>query len=601
VTDEWGVDDRYIDASGAEQTIDPATVERLREIIGQPAPGDPPVLFRRPGTAMPGPGTVEVEDGGELRVDGRLPPDLPLGYHRWRTPDGSATRLIVTPGRCHLPEGLRAWGWAMQLYAARSRDSWGMGDLADLAHWARHSAQKWGAGFLLVNPMHAAAPTPGQQASPYYPATRRFRSPLYLRIEDIPGAAELDDLPRLAKLGHALNDSREIDRDAVWRLKLSALELLWERRRPQPAVGADMHQFATWAALTEQFGADWRGWPVAYRHPDRPAVAEFAAAHADRVAFHAWLQELAEEQFAAASAPLAVIQDLPIGVDPGGADAWAWQDLLALEVSVGAPPDEFNTAGQDWGLPPFVPWRLARAGYQPFIDSIRAGMAAHGGLRIDHVMGLFRLWWIPENAGAKGGAYVRYPADDLLDIVALESCRAGAVVVGEDLGTVEQAARDAMAERNMLSYRLLWFEQDDPTTWPTTALAAITTHDLPTVAGLWTGRDLTAQQEAGVTPNEESTQQIRDRLADTGELVEDAPETEAVLAAHRLLARAPAVLLAATLDDAVAEPERPNIPGGDGRRPNWSLALSVPLEDLETHPLAEEIASILAAATADHS
>jgi 4-alpha-glucanotransferase len=599
MTDDWGIDAAYQDAYGAEQTVDPAVVERLREIVGRPPDTEPPVLFRRPGGELPGPGLVELEDGGERRVEGRLPAEFPLGYHRLHRDGRPVTRLIVTPGSCHLPPG-RGWGWVVQLYATRSRDSWGIGDLGDLARWCRHSAQQWGADFVLVNPMHATAPTPGQQASPYYPATRRFRNPLYLRIEDIPGATQLDDLPRLAKLGQALNERREIDRDAVWQLKLQALEQLWEHAREvtRPAPSADLEEFATWAALTEQFGANWQQWPPEYRHPHRPAVAEFAAAHADRVRFHGWLQELTAQQFAAAAEPLAIIQDLPIGVDPGGADAWAWQDLLALEVSVGAPPDEFNTAGQNWGLPPFVPWRLAHAGYQPFIDTIRAGMAGHGGLRIDHVMGLFRLWWIPDDAGATDGAYVRYPSDDLLDIIALESHRAQALVVGEDLGTVEQASRDAMAERNMLSYRLLWFEQDDPATWPQTSLAAVTTHDLPTVAGLWGHRDLHAQRRAGVTPNEESTRAIRERLASAGGLSEQAPDTDAVLAAHRLLARAPAVLLAATLDDAVAEPERPNIPGGDGQRPNWSLALPVPLEELQTHPLVNEVAGTLAEATA---
>jgi 4-alpha-glucanotransferase len=599
VTDDWGVDATYQDAYGAEQTVAPEVVARLREILGRPPEGEPPVLCRRPGGGLPGAGVVELEDGGERRVEDRLPEDFPLGYHRMHRPGRPEIRLIVSPGRCYLPPG-RAWGWVVQLYAARSRDSWGIGDLADLGRWCRYSAQQWGAGFVLVNPMHATAPTTGQQPSPYYPATRRFRNPLYLRIEDIPGAAELDDLPRLARLGHALNERPEIDRDAVWELKLQALEQLWVRARESARIapGPDVEQFATWATLTEQFGANWQQWPAEYRHPDGPAVAEFAAAHVERIGFHTWLQQLCAQQFAAAAEHLAVIQDLPIGVDPGGADAWAWQDLLALEVSVGAPPDEFNSAGQNWGLPPFVPWRLARAGYQPFIDTIRAGMAAHGGLRIDHVMGLFRLWWIPDGASATAGGYVRYPADDLLDIIALESHRAEALVVGEDLGTVEQATRDAMAERDMLSYRLLWFEPDDPATWPQTALAAVTTHDLPTVAGLWSDHDLHAQRQAGVEPNEDSTRAIRDRLAAAGGLDDGAGNADAVRAAHRLLARAPAVLLAATLDDAVAVPERPNIPGGDDKRANWSLPLPVPLEELETHPLVGEVAATLAAATA---
>jgi 4-alpha-glucanotransferase len=291
---------------------------------------------------------------------------------------------------------------------------------------------------------------------------------------------------------------------------------------------------------------------------------------------------------------MAIVQDLPIGVDPDGADAWAWQDLLAEGVSVGAPPDAFNTRGQDWGLPPFVPWRLRAAAYEPFVETIRATIAGGaGGLRVDHVMGLFRLWWVPAGGEPGDGAYVRYPADDLLDIVALESHRAGAVVVGEDLGTVEEAAREAMAERNLLSYRLLWFEEDDPATWPETAMAAVTTHDLPTVAGLWDGSDLAEQRRLGMAPNEEGTEAIRTRLAAAGGLASDAPADAAVRSAHRLLARAPCRLLTATLDDAIAEPERPNIPGADDGRPNWSLALPLPLEEVERHPLALEIAASL--------
>src|SRR5581483_11751098 len=272
------------------------------------------------------------------------------------------------------------------------------------------------------------------------------------------------------------------------------------------------------------------------------------------------------------------------------------QDLFAPDVTVGAPPDEFNTRGQDWGLPPFVPWRLEDAGYQPFIDTIRATITAGGGLRVDHVMGLFRLWWIPGGSRPADGGYVRYPADALLDIVALESHRAGAVVVGEDLGTVEAGVREAMSERAMLSYRLLWFEDDDPSDWPQTAVAAVTTHDLPTVAGLWDGSDLHSQRRLGLEPNEAATEAIRRRLAAAGRLPAEAEPAAVVIAAHQLLARAPSVLLTATLDDAVAEPERPNMPGADDQRPNWCLALPVTVEGLEQHALARQVASTLAEA-----
>jgi 4-alpha-glucanotransferase len=226
-------------------------------------------------------------------------------------------------------------------------------------------------------------------------------------------------------------------------------------------------------------------------------------------------------------------------------------------------------------------------------------MSAGGGLRIDHVMGLFRLWWVPTGSEPTDGAYVRYPAEDLLDIVALESWRTGALVVGEDLGTVEPGVREAMAERNILSYRLLWFEEDDPAEWPEQAMAAVTTHDLPTVAGLWTGSDLAEQQRLGMTPNEEGTVQIKDRLATSGGLADDASEEEAVVAAYGLLARSPGRLLTVALDDVVVAGERPNIPGADGDRANWSLPLPVPLQAVEHDPLARRVADAMSAAVAD--
>ena len=295
---------------------------------------------------------------------------------------------------------------------------------------------------------------------------------------------------------------------------------------------------------------------------------------------------------------MTVIQDLPIGVAGGGADAWTWQDVLAQGASVGAPPDAFNSQGQDWGSPPLIPWRLREADYEPFIQSIRATMAGAGGLRIDHVMGLFRLWWVPaEGRGIGGsaadGAYVRYPAEDLLDIVALESHRAQALVVGEDLGTVEDGVREALAEHGILSYRLLWFEDDDPAEWPTEAMAAVSTHDLPTVAGLWTGSDVAEQREQGTGTDEELERGRKSLLDHLPGVPEGASAEEAVEHAYRLLGRAPSLLLSATLDDAVGEPRRPNMPGA-GERPNWSLPLPVLVEDLPEHPLLRSVARTLA-------
>jgi 4-alpha-glucanotransferase len=288
-----------------------------------------------------------------------------------------------------------------------------------------------------------------------------------------------------------------------------------------------------------------------------------------------------------------LVHDLAIGVDAGGADAWLWQDSFALGVRAGAPPDQFNTLGQDWGLPPFDPWRLRAAGYEPFIQTVRAGFRHAGGLRFDHVMGLFRLFWIPEGGDPADGTYVRYPWSDLLDILALESYRAGAYVVGEDLGTVEDFVRGELQQRDLLSYRLLWFEPEPPDrgTWPRQALAAITTHDLPTVAGLWSGADLAAQYAVGAAPNEKAISQIRSKVAGWLAAADDTPVADVIERAYRLLGRAPCAVVTATLEDALAVQERPNMPGTTDQWPNWCIALPEPLEAIESDRLAEAIAA----------
>jgi 4-alpha-glucanotransferase len=294
------------------------------------------------------------------------------------------------------------------------------------------------------------------------------------------------------------------------------------------------------------------------------------------------------------------MQDLPIGVDPGGADAWAWQDLLAQGVTVGCPPDEYNTQGQDWGLPPLIPWKLRQAGYDPFIQTIRGTLRHAGGLRIDHVMGLFRLFWIPRNIDPAAGAFVRYNADEMLAILALESERAKAYVVGEDLGTVDEKARERLLDHGVLSYRVLWFESDPPAGFPERSLAAVTTHDLPTVAGLWTGSDLKTQQDLNLKPNEEGIAQIRERLAEMGGVTEATPIEEIIERAYALLAQAPSAILSATLDDALAVEERPNIPGTTTEQwPDWSIALPKSQEELEESVLARSIARVLTGRESD--
>jgi 4-alpha-glucanotransferase len=601
----WGVDPGYLDVDDEWHDAPPSTVRAILAAMGADGaepPAGPPVWIVREGdrVELGGRWELHTEDGGSERVAGSMPAP-PLGYHHlYREDDGRGVRLIVTPGRCHLPPDLHAWGWAVQLYAARSERSWGIGDLGDLRTIGEWSAAH-GAGLVLLNPLHASIPVPGlQQASPYYPSSRCFRSPLYLRVEDVPGAdADGIDLAAAVTAGRALNGDRTIDRDAVLTVKLGVLRAIHDRFRGHDDLdafvaqgGETLRRFAVHCALAERHGGDWHQWPVDLRHPRNFEVRQFAEEHPREVGFHLWLQWLLDRQLAAAGETIALMQDLAIGCDPGGADAWIWQDVLAPDMSVGAPPDEYNTQGQDWGLPPFDPWKLRDAGYEPFIETVRAGFRHAGGLRFDHVMGLFRLFWIPSSATAAEGTYVRYRADDLLDILALESVRAGAYVVGEDLGTVEPATREALAERDILSYRLLWFEEEPPRAFPERALGAVTTHDLPTVAGLWSGADLEAQHERGMVPNEGSTAQLLARLREWTGCAESAPVTEVVQRVHALLADAPSMLVTATLDDALGVEERPNYPGTTGGT-NWSLALPATLDELLDDPRVLEIARTL--------
>ncbi len=603
--DALGVEEGYEDAMGKWRRAPPETCRAIAEAMGD-ADGEPSVLVVRQGTAqrLSSPAEIILEDGAILRIDNAaLPRNLPLGYHmlRYRNSDRDI-RLIVSPGRCYLPEPLRIWGWSAQLYALRSSRSWGIGDFGDLRRLAQWSAKELGAGILLINPLQAAAPVLPQESSPYFPSSRRYRNLLYLRIEEVPGAAALRiKLEGLAAAGCALNKERRIDRDAVFKLKMAALQHLWSHFSGDSRFdrfcreqGEPLDQFAVFCVLSEQYNSGWHRWPADYQHLHSPAVARFAADHAERVRFYQWVQWLLDEQLARAAAEISLMQDLPIGVDPGGADAWAWQDVFATDATVGCPPDEYNTKGQDWGLPPLIPWKLRRAGYEPFIQTIRATVRHAGGLRIDHVMGLFRLFWIPKGGDPSAGTFVRYAAEDLLAIIALESQRAKAFIVGEDLGTVEEKARKQLADAGVLSYRLLWFEDDPPENFPKQALAAVTTHDLPTIAGLWSGSDLATQRALGLNPNEDGLDRIRGRLAAMTGLSSRAPIDEVVERTHQLLAESPSMIVSATLDDALAVEERPNMPATKNDRwPNWSLALPESQENLERSRLALTIASAL--------
>ena len=560
-----------------------------------------------------------------------LPADLPLGYHRLHVQIGSAdisTLVIVTPTSLELPARLgssRAWGLATQLYSVHSERSWGIGDLTDLTDLAVWSASRHGAGFILVNPLHAASPTAPMEPSPYLPTSRRFVNPLYLRVEAIPEFAYVRGRARLRKAREDLQaraDAAElIDRDKAWKVKRAALKRVYQAKRSvgralayaayREREGRSLDDFATWCALAEKYGSDWHHWPEELQHPSNAAVADFAAAHADAVDFHRWLQWQLDDQLTAAQASavqagmnLGVMHDLAVGVDPDGADAWALQDVLALGVTAGAPPDEFNQLGQDWSQPPWRPDQLVAQAYETFRALVNAVLRHAGGVRIDHIIGLFRLWWIPKGSSPTEGTYVRYDHEAMIGIVALEAHRAGAVVVGEDLGTVEPWVRDYLRERGLFGTSILWFELDrdgdggplPAERWREYCLSAVTTHDLPPTPGYLAGEHVWLRERLGLLtrPAEQELAADREQQAAWLEelhrvrLLEDDKKDQAVdsivLALYRYLGRTPSKLLALSLADAVGDMRTQNQPGTTDEYPNWR----VPLRGPDGHKLLVE-------------
>lgn len=550
-------------------------------------------------------GTLHLEDGGTTEVSGELPEDLPLGWHRLAT-DGRDVTVVVGPAR--LPEVPHTWGWMLQLYSLRSHDSWGMGDYGDLAEIARRAGDEQGAGVLLVNPVQAFVPSTPLQRSPYSPSSRRFASPLYLRVAETEAFRTASDEVRAAvsRLAPA-NDTELIDHDAVWLAKRAALELLWEHQadRPRPEdADDDLRAFAVWSALAEVHGADWRRWPEPLREPASPAVTAAGDELADRVAFHLWLQTLCREQLDAARAAahdagmaVGLVHDLPVGVDPGGADAWAQQDVFASDVRVGCPADAFNPLGQDWGLPPWRPDRLAETGYAPFRDVVRSVLRHGDGIRVDHVAGLWRLWWIPPGEPAHRGTYVHYDADVMLAALLLEATREGAIVVGEDLGTVEDVVTTTMHERGILSSAVLWFERDwdapgqphvPPAKWEPETMASISTHDLPTVAGWIADERVHVQYRLGLL-DESLEDALASAATDRAALLdllreEGVPDDDLVVALHAVIAPASSRLVLSSPADAVGQLDQPNLPGTVDEYPNWRVPLPLRLEDFFTDP-----------------
>ncbi|GAA3757745.1 4-alpha-glucanotransferase [Streptomyces tremellae] len=548
--------------------------------------------------------------------------------------------LVVAPPRTPQP-GERAYGFLVQLYSLLSARSWGMGDLGDLAELASWAGRSLGAGFVQINPLHAAVPGDPTDPSPYRPSSRRFPDPVHLRIEDVPEyayatGADRERLAALAARAAGLRDAvlgadALIDRDAVWALKREALDVLcaaelgpgrraaYEDFRAEQGAALDDH--ATWCALAEAHGTDRAAWPEGLRDPRSPQTAAAREQLADRVEFHRRAAWLTDEQLAAASRAareagmgVGIVHDLAVGVHPDGADTWAQHDVFAAGMSVGAPPDAFNSLGQDWGLPPWRPDALAATGYAAYRGLLRGLLRHAGALRIDHVMGLFRLWWIPAGGDPTRGTYVRYDADAMLAVLVLEAHRAGAVVVGEDLGTVEPGVRERLALHGVLGTSVLWFERHwdregqpplDPAEWRPGCVATATTHDLPSTAARLTGEHVALRHRLGLLTRPLERELAEDRaevaawlrdLVRLGLLPAGAAdggardEEEEIRAVHRFLLATPARMVGVWLPDTVGDRRPQNLPGTWDQYPNWRLPVAdaagrpVTLEQLAASP-----------------
>lgn len=577
----------------------------------------PGTIALRPDRArpLPEPGVL-VDDTGSRRDVDTLPPGLEPGWYRLEIGDREVT-VVVAPAS--LPDVPRSWGWTVQLYALHSAGSWGIGDLGDLRRFVAWTGTEHGADAVLLNPLHAVTPVPPIQPSPYTPSSRRFATPLALSIPDLDAYRRADPVTRadIDALAPSSGDER-VDYDRVWAAKRTALELLWRADgSPGPRnLSPELRDFATFCALAERYGRRWTAWPTELRHPGSPAVARAREELARRVAFHAWVQQQIQEQLAAVREAgrahgVRMVHDLAVGVDPEGADAWALQDVLALGARIGAPPDAFNQQGQDWGLPPFRPDRLDATGYAAFRDVLRAQLRHADGLRIDHVAGLWRLWWIPPGEPPDRGTYVHYDAEVMLAVLTLEAWRAGALVIGEDLGTVEREVTETLRERNILGCSVLWFTRDvdapgqpllPPGRWPERAVASISTHDLPTAPGFLAGEHVRVRAELGLLDDvsaewvraQRERAELVELLRTEGLLVGDhADEDEIIVALHALLARTRSRLALVSPYDVTGEVRQPNLPGTVDQYPNWRLPLPLSLEELRADPRVRAVVAEL--------
>ncbi|MBN9463403.1 MAG: 4-alpha-glucanotransferase [Burkholderiales bacterium] len=587
---------------------------------------------------------------------------LAAGYHRLALRAGgieAEVLIIAAPPRCWQPaafeEGARLWGWSVQLYGLRSPRNWGVGDFGDLLALVDIAAAH-GAAAVGLNPLHARFTHDPERASPYAPSSRLWLDPLSIDVESLDDLAEAEAVrARVRSAGftarlQALRDSELVDFRGVSAAKHEVLRQLYDHFRRlhlagatpraaafrafQTEAGAALRRHALFEALQARFHAEnpsidgWPAWPAEFHDPDGAAVASYAVQALEHIEYYEYLQWLAWDQLARGAArcrghgmAIGLYLDLAVAADRAGSDGWSFRACLAASASVGAPPDDFNLRGQDWGLPPPVPEVLRAHGHEPFALALRAGMREAGALRIDHVMELMRLFWVPPGGDARDGAYVRYPLDELLAVVTLESHRQRCLVIGEDLGTVPDAVREALARAGALSYRLLYFERDAagafraPADYPRDALVSVGTHDLPTLAGWWIGRDLQSRRQAGLFPDEGAYRaqlagrehdrvRLLEALASDGRLAPGADPagiargpltSDLVDAVHAFLAATPARLMMVQPEDWFALVEQSNVPGTPDAAPNWRRKLPFMLDALAAEPLAERIARVLAA------
>lgn len=599
-----GVSFGYRNAAGTWTDTPTPTLERVAPLFERAGADHVEPIVCTPGRHHPELyGTLILEDGFHFQCHGVV--DVP-GYHILYTRSGERRFVLAAPEFLKTPD--RGWGWQIQLYATRSRGSWGIGDFRDLGLICQ-VAKSQGATCVQVSPVHAIAPLPNPQPSPYSPASRLFLNLLHVAPGAVYGAERVD-LTDLDAQGRALNDDRMIDRDKVWSLKMEALERIWAVVKDEPNIefdawqvemGSQLRRWAVWSAIAEvQAHADWRIWPEELRSPTSAGVASFAAEHAERIMFHIWAQWVASVQFRdACHSGVDVIADLAVGFDAGSADAWAFQDMLEFDFEIGAPPDLHNTEGQRWGLPPFNPNSLLRTDFAPFIEMVHSTLRTAGALRMDHVMQLWRLYWVPVDGGAADGVYVYYPVDALLAILRIEAMRANAWIVGEDMGTVAEGVRETMESIGMLGNRSGM--RTPIAEFPVLGVGTSSTHDQVSVAGLLTGSDVRDLKRIGKNADWSQVERTRRELAEMAHIDPDRPVSSmseadvkaAVISRYRLLSDADSVMVVVNIDDAAMVAERPNMPGTVDTYPNWRIALPRPVDDIMTSELAEDLVKLM--------